>query len=111
MVITALGVTLLFVALGLATALLAAVHDAIAALVQRRQARAAAVVYPVQSPAPGAGAGAGRIARRSRPPVGQVPAPAKVTYVVEPTPAPAWLNIARNNMAYTNTTKARRFGK
>ena len=115
MVITALGVTLLFVSLGLATALLAAVHDAIEALVQRRRARAAAVVYASETTTPKVGPAPRRSSRRNLPVVVSASAPVKSAYVVEPTPAPAWLdmanrNIARRNMAY-GPTKSRRSGK
>ena len=116
MFITALGVTLLFVSLGLATALLAAVHDAIEALVQRRRARAAAVVYASETTAPKVGPAPRRSSRRNLPVVVSASAPAKSAYVVEPTPVPAWLDMAhrdmaRRNLAYTNTNKPRRSGK
>jgi hypothetical protein len=108
MVITALGVTLLFVSLGLATALLAAIHDAIEAMVHRRQMRPGAHLGGAEGGVPLAASTPRRAARRGR----RVPSaaltagvPAKSTYTVEPSPTPAWVEIARRDLMNTGPAK------
>lgn len=95
MVITAFGVTLLFVALGLATALLAAIHDAIEAWLQRKQFRSI-----------GGGEGglplAQRAPRRRRTvpsPVLTASAPTKAAPTAEPSSRPAWYENAQRDIA------------
>lgn len=101
MATTALTIALLFAGLGLATALLVAVHDAVEAWSQRRAAGAAHGVaqdgggeggLPLPSYLPR------RVGRRSRPATLQVLS--KQITLTEQNPRPAWFENAQRDIAH-----------
>lgn len=96
MVITALSITLFFAGLGLVTALLVAVHDAVEAWFERRSHRPARDGgeggVPFAQPTPR------RVGRRPRPAL--LPVLAKQAPVTENGSRPAWLENAQRDIAH-----------
>ncbi len=95
MMITALSITLLFAGLGLLTALLVAVHDALEAWLERRSLRSihnaggGGIPLTSSSPRPAG--------RRSRP--APLPVMSKQVPVTDPVARPAWLENAQRDIA------------
>lgn len=96
MVITAFSITFFFAGLGLATALLVAVHDAVEAWFDRRSLRSVRGGgeggVPLPQPTPR------RVGRRPRP--APLPVLAKQAPLAESGSLPAWLENAQRDIAH-----------